>query len=152
MYRAVGLLTLLLTLAACRDSSSDSARPGAASGGNSSAAGAAEPGVEFDAPRLIPGVRAQASRLAEPDGATEENVSAFKSGIGTLANAMEADLNRVGAKDLDYFSKLKDSILREVGGESGAAGAMAPEKARQVTARVHRLIMIYEERMRQGAK
>jgi hypothetical protein len=97
-----------------------------------------EAGVEFDAPRLIPGVRAQISEIEGPAGADEGNLTAFRNGVGALVNAMKADLNRVGVTDSGYFYVLSDSVLR---GIAGGAGDLA---------QVERLIGIYEERMRKA--
>jgi hypothetical protein len=143
MYRSVCWLLALLILAACREPRSQSgaggapdvaARPGSAElQGN-------EPGVEFEAPRLIPAIRAQIMEIEDPEGATEANLAAFKSGVGTLVSAMRADLNRVGATDTGGFYPLGDSVLRNVHDSAGTA-----------VGQVERLIEMYEEGMRKGA-
>lgn len=150
MYRTAPWLALILVLA-CRES-----RPGVPETGTSDVAartGSAEPehnepGVEYEAPRLIPAIRAQMSRLREPEGATEGNLTAFRNGVGTLVNAMQADLNRVGITDTGAFRTLGDSVMREFGGGPGSPADMEPEEAGPAIAQVERLIGLYQERMR----
>ena len=143
MYRSICWLLLPLILAACRETRSESA-PGGAPDVAARAAGAElegnEPGVEFEAPRLIPAIRAQIIEIEDPEGATEANLAAFKSGVGTLVNAMRADLSRVGATDTSDVYALGDSVLRKVGHGPGDA-----------VGQVERLIEMYEEGMRRAA-
>jgi len=153
MCRSVRWLTLLMILAACRETRPDSGGAGAPD--VATRAGGAEledsqPGIEFEARRLIPGVRAQISEIESPEGATEGNITAFRNGVSRLANAMEADLNRVGAGDIGSFSGLSDSVLREIGGGASDPPDLSPEKARQAASQVERLIGIYEEQMRKA--
>jgi hypothetical protein len=148
-------LTLLLVLAGCREPRSQSARAdapevGATPGGAESSR--AEPGVEFEAPRLIPAIRAQMTEIQDPQGATEGNLTAFKNGVGALIDAMVADLNGLGVTDAGDFSALSDSIGRQIGGGSGTPAAISPDQGRQAAARVERLIRMYEERMRKAAR
>ncbi len=150
MYRSVCWLALLLVLA-CRESRSGV--PGAGTPNVAARTGSAElddpeAGVEFEAPRLIPAIRAQISRLQESDGATEENLTSFKNGVGTLVNAMEADLNRVGVTDTGYFRVLSDSVMRGIVGGAGTPADLEAAGAGPAAARVERLIGLYEERMR----
>jgi hypothetical protein len=143
MYRSICWLLLPLILAACRETRSESG-PGAAPDVAARAGGAQpegnEPGVEFEAPRLIPAIRAQIIEIEDPEGATETNLAAFRSGVGILVNAMRADLDRVGATDTGDFYALGDSVLRKVGDGPG-----------EVVGQVQRLIEMYEERMRKAA-
>jgi hypothetical protein len=143
VYRSVRWIILLLILAACRETRSESGRDGApdvtARTGGAEPEGS-EPGVEFEAPRLIPAIRAQIIEIEDPEGATEGNPAAFRRGVGTLVNAMRADLTRVGATDTGGFYALGDSVLRKLGGDAGA-----------VVSQVERLIEIYEEGMRKAA-
>jgi hypothetical protein len=151
MLRSVHWLTLLLVLAACRESRSGTGGAGApAVATRTGGADELEPGVEFEAPRLIPGIRAQISEIRDQPGASRD-LAAFKGGVGNLVTAMEADLNRVGVAAGGSFSALSDSILREIGGGAGDPPDLSPEAARQLTPRVERLIGIYEERMREAA-
>ena len=154
VYRSVRWLPLLLVLAGCRQSRSEADRtrmPDVAARTGSAELEDREAGVEFEAPRLIPAVRAHIAEIRDPEGATEGNIAAFRNGTGALVSAMEADLNRVGAMDAGEFRALADSVLREIGGVAGSTPDIPPEKARQATAQVGRLIRIYEERMRKVA-
>jgi hypothetical protein len=143
MYRSICWLLLPLVLAACRETRSES-RPRGASDVATRAAGTElegnEPGVEFEAPRLIPAIRAQIIEIEDPQGATEANLAAFRTGIGTLVNAMRSDLDRVGATDTSDAYALADSVLRNVGDGPG-----------EVVGQVERLIEMYEEGMRRAA-
>jgi hypothetical protein len=144
MYRSVcWLLLLLVMLAACRETRSESGPGGApdvAAGTGGAELEGNEPGVEFEAPRLIPAIRAQIIEIEDPEGATEANLAAFKTGVGTLVNAMRADLDRVGATDTGDFYALGDSVLRKIGDGAG-----------DVVGQVERLIEMYEEGMRKAA-
>jgi hypothetical protein len=154
MRRAAIWLTFLLSTA-CRESRSgvpETGRPDVALRAGSAELEDSEPGVEYEAPRLVPAIRAQIARLREQDGATEENITAFKNGVGALVSAMQADLQRVGVTDSGYFRELGDSVLREFGGGPGTAAKAAPQEARALGAQVERLIALYEERMRAAAK
>ena len=137
------LALLLLVLAACRETRSESGSRGAPD--ITARTGAAElegdePGVEFEAPRLIPAIRAQIIEIENPEGATKANLAAFKTGVGPLVNAMRADLDRVGATETGDFYALADSVLREIGAGAG-----------DVVGQVERLIEMYEEGMRKAA-
>jgi hypothetical protein len=154
MCGSVRWFTLMIILAACRETRSDSGGAGAADDAASSGSIELEdsqPGIEFEARRLIPGVRAQISEIKSPEGATEGNITAFRNGVSTLASAMEADLNRVGAADIGSFSMLSDSVLREIGGGASDPPDLSPEAARQAASQVERLIGIYEEQMRKAS-
>ena len=146
MYRSVCWL-LLLILAACRETRSESASGGApdvaARTGGAELVGN-EAGVEFEAPRLVPAIRAQIIEIEDPEGTTEGNLAAFKRGVATLVTAMRADLNRVGATDTGDFYPLGDSVLRKLGDGAG-------EGAADVVGQVERLIEMYEEGMRRAA-
>ena len=154
MYRSVWWLPLLLVLAGCRETGSEGDRtrlPDVGARAGSAELEDREAGVEFEAPRLIPAIRAQIGEIETPNGATEGNITAFRNGTAVLASAMEADLNRVGAMDAGEFRGLSDSVLREIGGGASDTPDISPEKARQAAAQVERLIRIYEERMRKVA-
>ena len=152
MYRSVGWLFLLLILPACREPRPESGAAKAPDVATADTAGIAGnvSGVEFEAPRLIPGVRAQIAEIEDPQGAEEPNVAPFRNGVGTLIDAMVADLNRVGVTDTGSFAALADSILRAFGGGASDLPDIAPDEARQLAPRVERLIGIYEERMRKA--
>lgn len=148
MFRSVPSLILLMAIAltaigACRQTGSDANRagvPDAATRTGSAEREGGEPGVEFEAPRLIPAIRARMTEIEDPEGAREGNLTAFKNGVGTLVNAMQADLRRVGVTDTGDFYALSDSVMREIADGAG-----------DVAAQVERLIGIYEERMRKAA-
>jgi hypothetical protein len=143
VYRAIRWLILLLILAACRETRSESGRdriPDVAAGTRGAERGDSEPGVEFEAPRLIPAIRAQIIELEDPEGATEGSLAAFRNGVDTLVSAMRADLNRVGATDAGDFYALSDSVRRGIPGGAG-----------DTISQVERLIEIYEARMRKAA-
>jgi len=153
---SVRWLTLLLVLAGCRETRSDAGGEVAAGGAvaaamDSAAVEAGEPGVEFEAPRLIPGIRAQMNEIRDPDGATEGNLTAFRNGAGRLVTAMESDLQRVGVTDTGYFTALADSVMREFGGGAGNVASLSPGQGRQAAAQIERLIGLYEKRMREAA-
>lgn len=140
MYRPVRWLILLLILAACRETRSESQRDGArdvAAGTDGAEVESNGPGVEFEAPRLIPAIRAQIIELENSEGATEGSLAAFRNGVDTLVSAMRADLNRVGATDTGDFQALSDAVRRRVAGG-----------ADEVITGVERLIEIYGARMR----
>ncbi|HWB42618.1 MAG TPA: hypothetical protein VG500_15255 [Gemmatimonadales bacterium] len=153
MYRTAWLALLLLL--ACRESRSgmpETGTPDVATRTGSAEMEDDKAGVEYEAPRLIPAVRAQISRLQEEGGASEGNLTAFRSGAGTLVDAMQTDLNRVGVTDSGYFRVLGDSVLRAIGGGAGTPPDLKPEDVRPAAAQVERLIGLYEERMRAAAR
>jgi hypothetical protein len=153
MHRSIRWLVVLLILAACRQTRSETSyadQPDSAARLGGAGLQDREPGVEFEAPRLIPAIRAQITEFEDRNGATEGNLMVFRDGVGTLVNAMETDLHRVGARDNGTFAALSDSIIREFGG-AGDLMAISPEEGLQVAARVKRLIALYEELMRSAA-
>jgi hypothetical protein len=103
--------------------------------------------VEFEAPRLIPGVRAQMEQV-RATSASKEDVAAFRAGLGRLVDAMEIDLNRAGVTDTGYFGQLSDSVLRSFGGGASDQPDLPPEEAGSAADQVDRLIAMYTERMR----
>ena len=152
MSRAVTWLSLILVLA-CRESRSgvpETGTPDVAQR-TGSAEQDHEAGVEYEAPRLIPAIRAQISQIRDSGGTSEGNLTSFRNGVGTLLNAMQTDLNRVGVTDTGTFRELGDSVMRELGGGPGSPADLKPEEARPATAQVERLIGLYEERMRSVA-
>ncbi|HUR96167.1 MAG TPA: hypothetical protein VMY76_16425 [Gemmatimonadales bacterium] len=103
-------------------------------------------GVEFEAPRRIPGVLAVLEQIKrQPD---ERNLTAFRGDLGTLEDAMRNDLTRVGLADSGEFHALTDSLARDLGG--GAGGKVdAPESGdiSRIEARVRRLIEVHDRMM-----
>ena len=140
MNRPVRWLFLLLILAACRESGSDTkprGTPDVAARTDSAGLEGNEPGVEFEAPRLIPAIRAQLLEIEGPQGAVEGKIAALQGGLDTLVRAMRADLLRVGAADTAGVYALGDSLLGKLGGDT--------------VGQVERLIQRYEEAMRKAA-
>jgi hypothetical protein len=154
MSRALTWLTLIL-LTACRESRSgvpETGPPDVASRVGSAEQSDGESAVEYEAPRLIPAIRAQMTQLQEPGGADEGNLTAFRNGVGTMLNAMTADLQRVGVTDSGTFRELSDSVLRAIGGGPGSPPDISPEDIKPAVGQVDRLIGMYEQRMRAGAR
>jgi hypothetical protein len=154
MRHSARWLALVLVLA-CRESRSgvpETGPPDVATRTGSPELEDSGAAVEYEAPRSIPGVRAQIALLQEPSGATPENVTAFRSGVGHLIDAMRADLVRFGVTDTGAFRALSDSLMREFGGGPGTLAQLEPEKVRPAIAQVERLIAMYEERMRAAAR
>ena len=154
MRRAAPWLALVFVLA-CRESRSgvpETGQPDVAQRTGSPELEDDEARLEYDAPRLVPAIRAQISQLQDSGQATPENLTAFRNGVGTLVNAMQADLNRVGVTDSGAFRSLGDSVMREFGGGPGSPPDLDPQDARGAIAQVERLITLYEERMRAAAK
>ena len=149
-------LWLVLALGpACRESRSgvpETGPPDVAARAGSAELEDRDAGVEFEAPRLIPAIRAQITQLREPESRREENVTAFRNNVGTMVSAMQADLQRVGVTDSGYFRELSDSVLRELGGGPGSPAEAKSAEAGSLATQVERLIGLYEERMRAGVK
>jgi hypothetical protein len=148
------LLLIGLTLPACRERVPETGRTASAyTTGGDSAVGAdlhgTAAGVEYEAPRLIPGMRAQLEQYASPNRpVTDSDVASYKNTAGTLIDAMQADLTRVGLADSGAFKALSDSVLNELGGGTGVPHRMAGERLSQNVARMQRLIGVYEQWMR----
>ena len=154
MRHRVRWLVLLLVLA-CRESRSgvpETGPPDVALRTGSPELEDSGAAIEYEAPRLIPGIRAQMTLLQEPGGATPENITAFRNGVGHLTDAMRADLVRFGVTDTGSFRALSDSLMRELGGGPGTLAQLEPEKVRPTIAQVERLTSMYEQRMRAVAR
>jgi hypothetical protein len=130
----------------------DTGRPDVALRAGTAELEVSEPGVEFEAPRLIPAMRAQITQLQEQQGTTEENLTAFRNNVSGLVSAMQTDLQRVGVTDSGYFRVLSDSVMLELGGGAGTPAEAEPKGISPPAAQVERLIGLYEERMRAAAK
>ncbi|MGH3994275.1 MAG: hypothetical protein ACRDSN_17670 [Pseudonocardiaceae bacterium] len=136
MWVSLGILLL-----ACRDQGLET--------GNTRLEGT-HTGVEYEAPRLIPGMRAQLDRLVESGGQTDDhNFTAYRGTAAALVDAMQSDLTRVGLADTGAFKALSDSIARDLGGGAGST-AEAPDRSRlgQHLRRMRSLIGVYEQWMR----
>jgi hypothetical protein len=103
-------------------------------------------GVEAQAPRLIPAMRAQLQQLQS--GGTG-NLESYRGMVGQLIDAMESDLTRAQRIDSGGFKLLADSVLRDLG---GGAGNPKPDEdnARRSVPEVKRLIDLYQSRMGQA--
>lgn len=108
-------------------------------------------GVEFEAPRRIPGVLAGLDQVKrQPD---QTNLSAFRGDLGSMEDAMRADLTRAGLADTGEFQALTDSIGRDLGGGAGRlADAAQPGKVPRLEARVRRLIAVHDQMMRSARR
>jgi hypothetical protein len=105
-------------------------------------------GIELEAPRLIPGLRAQLAALNDSAGGlTEGNVTAYRNLAGDVVNAIEIDLNRAGSPDVGALSALGDSVVRLIGGGAGEPANPDPERVRRSVQLLRQLISRYEQSM-----
>jgi hypothetical protein len=115
--------------------------------------GAAHGAVEFEAPPLIPAMRAQLDQLAQPEARHDPgNITSYRGAAGRLIDAMGADLNRVGLADSGAFRLLSDSVLNDLGAGTGVANPPDFRWLSGSTNRMRRLITLYESWMRQVPK
>jgi hypothetical protein len=149
------LLLILMLLAACRQRSPDSGRTLEGSPADSVVTGAgnsltAEPGVEFEAPRLIPGMLAMLEIIDERKGRVDEGTAAgYRQAAGSLVDAMLSDLYRVGIGDDGSFRALGDSAVTLVGGGAGEAPEAKPEEVLRSAGMMRRLIEMYQRQMKE---
>jgi hypothetical protein len=103
-------------------------------------------GIEFEAPRRIPGVFAALSQVArEPD---RRNLTALRGDLGTLEDAMRNDLYRVGLADTGAFSALVDSLAHTLGGgPGGLTKPVDPKEVPKLENWVRRLVEVYNQMM-----
>jgi hypothetical protein len=150
------LLLSALLLPACRERAAETGRTASAySNGGDSAGGAdlngTAAGVEYEAPRLIPGMRAQLEQYSSPGRPlTDSDLANYKNTAGTVINAMQADLTRVGLADSGAFKALSDSVLDELGGDTGVPHGVTGERFSQNLTQMRRLIGVYEQWMRRA--
>jgi hypothetical protein len=110
---------------------------------------AANTGAEFEAPRLIPGLRAQLSALSDTGaGMTEGNIAAYRNLASDVVTAMHADLNRVGSPDVERIRAMGDSVVRLVGGGAGEAPGESRERITSSIQIMERLIQQYQDAVR----
>ena len=154
MMRQIPICFLMAgALAGCRQDRGETGRaqPGLAADSVLVSAGdtiEAGNGVEYEAPRLIPAMRAQLDVMGGGGaGATEGNVTGYKNMAGDLVNAMLTDLNRVGSSEVDGIRKLGDSVVNLVGGGTGVPDPSPDDLARSREL-MTRLIDRYQEAMR----
>ncbi len=149
MDRALILVAAALVFAGCGEGRNEVRETGNA-GAGPAAADSLQAGLELNAARLIPGIRAQITEIEDPQGSAA-NLPAFKAGVASLVNAMLADLNRSGTVDSGGFRALSDSVMREIGGGASETD-LSVEEARRIAPRVKQLIAVYEERMRKAER
>lgn len=151
------LLMLAGALGGCDTGAARSGRaqPGVAADSELTTTGdtvqAASTGVELEAPRLIPGLRAQLAALGDSSGGagmSEGNIAAYRHLASDVAAAMEADLNRLGSPDVERISELGDSVVRLVGGGPGDAPNTSPEDVKASFEVMERLIQHYQDASR----
>lgn len=146
--RPLVVFAILLIVPACRREPPETA---AADGGSAPAvapgpvSGDTAAGVEAEAPRLIPAMRAELQQL---QSGHEGNLESYRGMVGQLVDAMQADLTRAGRTDSGGFKLLADSVLRDLGGGAGNPKPDADNARRSVPA-VRRLIDLYQTRMGQ---
>lgn len=155
--RAVLLLLMIGALAGCDRNAARSGRaqPGSPADSELTVAGdtvaAANTSVELEAPRLIPGLRAQLSALRDPEaGLSEGNITAYRTLAGDVVTAMMADLNRVGSPEAGQVRALGDSVVRLIGGGAGDAPAPSPERVTTSVEAMDRLIRHYQDAVREA--
>jgi hypothetical protein len=84
-------------------------------------------GVEFEAPRRIPGVLATLTQVVrQPD---QRNLTALRGDLSSMEDAMRDDFRRVGLSDTGAFSALADSLAFALGGGSGGLAKPADAAA-----------------------
>jgi hypothetical protein len=149
MRPVVVLAALLAVLPACRREAPETATVDTASTpaiAPSQAGGDTAAGVEAEAPRLIPAMRAELQQLQSGD---EGNLESYRGMVGQLIDAMQSDLTRAGRTDSGGFKLLADSVLRDLGGGAGNPKPDA-DNARRSVPGVKRLIDLYQSRMGQA--
>jgi hypothetical protein len=150
MRPLVVLAAVLTVLLACRREAPETATADSASApavAPNSASGDTAAGVEAEAPRLIPAMRAELQQLQAGSG--EGNLESYRGTVSHLIDAMQADLTRSGRTDSGGFKLLADSVLRALGGGAGHPRP-DPEAARRSAPAVRRLIDLYQSRMGQA--
>ena len=152
--RRIPALLILAAVAACGREAQQTGRaqPGQAADSELTVAGdtveAMNTGIELEAPRLIPGLRAQLQALGDSGaGLTEGNVTAYKNLAADVVTAMLSDLNRIGSSEVGPLRELGDTVLNLVGGGTGVSEADRPELTRSVRL-MERMIQRYQEAMR----
>jgi hypothetical protein len=149
MRRFVILAAVLALVPACRRDAPETAAADSASApaiAPNSVSGDTATGVEADAPRLIPAMRAELQQLQSGNAG---NLESYRGMVGQLIDAMQSDLTRAGRTDSGQFKLLADSVLRDLGGGAGNPKPDADNARRSVPA-VRRLIDLYQTRMGQA--
>jgi hypothetical protein len=106
-------------------------------------------GVEFEAPRLIPGLLASIQNVTERGGKVDEGTAAgYRQTAGTVVDAMLTDLNRIGVGDDGSLRALGDSAVMLIGEGAGDAPKADPDKLLRSAALMRRMVEAYQQRMR----
>jgi len=153
--RTLVLLTVLALLA-CRERAAETGRTASAytNGGDSAPWANLEgttAGVEDEAPRLIPGMRAELDQYSAPGRKlTDSDMANYKNTAGSLIDAMQSDLARVGLADSGAFKALSDSVLNDLGRGTGIPDRMSGERVSRNLAWMRRLIDVYGQWMRRA--
>jgi len=106
-------------------------------------------GAGLQAPAQIQAVQTTLGALSDTaGGVTEANLTALRNAVSHMQDAMRSDFQRVGEADTGSFHTLADSLSLQLGGgPGGTANELGPSEVRQVSARIRRLIDVYQERM-----
>lgn len=157
----VELLALVIVISACGRETPETGARGTASASPYTADSekrAREDGVEgthsgaeLEAPRLIPAVRNQLELMSTGSPANSENRTAYKNLVTDLVTSMQADLYRVGFADSGQFRALSDSVLEDLGGDSGTSADPKPPELREHATRMRRLLELYQQTMKGAA-
>jgi hypothetical protein len=151
-FLLVGLLLLgcrARPVETARAPAADTADP-ADSGHSTQPVGAAHGKVEFEAPPLIPAMRAQLDQITRPESRRDPSaITSYRGSASRLIEAMEADLVRVGLADSGAFQVLSDSVLNDLGRSTGWANPPDSQRLSANTGRIRRLIALYESWMHQ---
>lgn len=149
------LLIAPLLVAGCQPQTSDGGRALEGSPADSLVTGTGNhlrtdtAGVEFEAPRLIPGMLATLRIIDERQGRLDAGtLTGYRQAAGALADGMLADLHRVGVGDDGSFRALGDSVVVIIGGGAGGSPEAEPEEVLRSAALARRLIDGYQRRMR----
>ena len=109
MRQVVPLALTIVLLAACRRDTAETAsadRTAApAEARPNSATGDTANGVEAEAPRLIPAMRAELDRI---ESGGSGNLESYRGTVSHLIDAMEADLTRSERTDAGEFRQMAD--------------------------------------------
>lgn len=157
MKRVVLLLAAVLCAACSREKAGNASASAYTSDADSSARedglSGTNSGTELEAPRLIPAIQNQLNLMA--NGSTPpdpNNLTAYRNMTGDLINSMTADLYRAENADPGNFKALADSVLDDVGGETGTGSRLDRSRLPQHVDRMQRLIRLYQQTMRKAAE
>ena len=159
--RRVQFLALAFALSACGRESPETGARGTASSSPYAADSEARAredglegthsGTELEAPRLIPAVKNQLELMSRGSQIDKENLTAYRNLASDLVTSMQADLDRVGFADSGRFKALSDSVLNDLGGETGTAAGPEPGKVNEHVTRMRGLLQLYQQTMKDAA-